>query len=157
MMEYLVSHQQYQLEIMNDDDFIGSSPYLVRADVGHGSGEGKTVIADRSETILGGLDAIDKLRDKLAGKFDGCETDSIFHVPRERKVLIQSKQSVPLTEIIRIPVDRREAFIDHVKERALQGMLEQADLVNAISYEEEIDHITQEKIIIAKLKVIIDE
>lgn len=78
-------------------------------------------------------------------------------VPHERKTTIQSIQKISPAELMSIPEYRREEFLDHVKEKALQGMLEQADLVNAVSYEEGIDPITHEKIIIAKLKVIIDE
>lgn len=117
---------------MNEDDFIGRSPYEVRTDIGHGSGD-------------------------LGVMVSGGEIDSTLHIPHERKTLIQSKQRVSSLELSHIPADRREEFIDHVKERALHGMLEQADLINAVSYEEGIDPMTDEKIIIAKLKVIIDE
>ena len=132
-MASLVSHQQFQLEIMNEDDFIGRSPYEVRTDIGHDSG------------------------DFLGVMVSGGEIDSTFHTPHERKTLIQSQQRVSSLELSHIPADRREEFIDRVKERALHGMVEQADLINAVSYEEEIDPIAHEKIIIAKLKVIIDE
>lgn len=180
---------------MNDDDidFLAREHLVLRSDTGHGSSEDKIVIADDSGHILGDLDALAELRDKLAGKFDGREVisamhkgtkdivdsmvgvgvgigdlgvrasasreamDSTFHIPRERKVLIQSQQRVSRSELFHIPEDRREEFLDHVKERALQGMIEQADLVNAVSYEEGIDPMTHEKIIIAKLKVIIDD
>lgn len=125
---------------MNEDDF-KSSPYAAHVDIGHGSDEGKTLIADYG-AILDDLD---------------IKADSIFHVPHERSILIQSQQRVSPLEFSRISWDRREAFIDHVKEKALQGMLEQADLVNAVSYEEETDPMTHDKIITAKLKVIIDE
>lgn len=156
---------------MNEDDFISNIPYTI---IGHGSDVSKTVIADSSGTTLGDLDALVELRDKLAGKvydITGVDTgigdldvgasrgamDSTFHIPHERKVLIQSQQRVSRLELLHISEDRREEFIDHVKEKALQGLIEQADLINAVSYDEGIDPITHEKIIMAKLKVIIDE
>ena len=97
-------------------------------DVGHGVSTSKSA----EETLFGG-------------------------VPRERKTTIQSIQKISPTELNPIPEDRREEFLDHVKEKALRGMIVQADLVNAVSYEEGIDTITHEKIITAKLEVIIDE
>lgn len=177
---------------MNDDDFLGSSPYSVHVDIGHASDEGKTVIADSSGTILGDLDALAELRDKLAGKFDGREViftmhkgtkgivdsmggiaraterfarpsfdsadlDDMLRVPHERRTVIQSQQRVSCSELLHIPEDRREEFLDHVKERALQGMLEQADLIGAVTYEEQVDTSTYEKVIVARLKVIIDD
>lgn len=122
-----------------NDDFISSGPYTI---IGHGSDVSKTIITDSSGTTIGDLD---------------IKSDSEFHVPHERSVIIQSHQRVSLMEILHIPEDRREEFLDHVKEKALRGMIEQTDLVNAVSYEEGIDPITHEKIITAKLKVIIDE
>lgn len=144
---------------MNDDDFLGSSPYLVRADMGHGSDE---VI---SAMHKGAKDIVDSIAGVGAGIGDlGVRAsasreaiDTIFHAPRERRVIIRSQQRVSHSELFHIPEDRREEFLDRVKEHALRGMIEQADLVNAVSYEEEIDPITYEKIIVAKLKVIIDE
>lgn len=127
---------------MNEDDFLDISPYEIPLDIVRGSDEGETLTTDSSGAILDDLD---------------IKADSIFHVPHERSVLIQSQQRVSPLEFSRISWNRREAFIDHVKEKALQGMLEQADLVNAISYEEETDPMTHDKIITAKLKVIIDE
>ena len=99
----------------------------VMVDVGHGVSTSKS----EKETLFGG-------------------------VPRERKTTIQSIQKVSTTELMSIPEDRREEFLDHIKERALHGMIEQADLINAVSYEEGADPMTHEKIIIAKLKVIIE-
>ena len=100
----------------------------VMVDVGHGVSTSKSA----EETLFGG-------------------------VPRERKTTIQSIQKISPTELMSIPEDRREEFLDIMKEKALQGIIEQTDLVNAVSYEEGIDPITHEKIITAKLKVIIDE
>ena len=135
-MEYLVSPQQFQLEIMNDD-LIALEELRKRiesddslrgmVDVGHGVSTSKS----EKETL-----------------FDD--------VPRERKTTIQSIQKISPTELMSIPEDRREEFLDHIKERALHGMIEQADLINAVSYEEGDDPMTHEKIIIAKLKVIIE-
>ena len=133
-MEYLVSHQQFQLEIMNDDLIaleelrkrIESDGHIM-VDVGHGVSTSKS----EKETLFGG-------------------------VPRERKTTIQSIQKISPTELMSIPEDRREEFLDHIKERALHGIIEQADLINAVSYEEGADPMTHEKIIIAKLKVIIE-
>ena len=99
----------------------------IMVDVGHGVSTSKS----EKETLFGG-------------------------VPRERKTTIQSIQKVSITELMTIPEDRREEFLDHIKERALHGMIEQADLINAVSYEEGTDPMTHEKIIIAKLKVIVE-
>ena len=161
MTEYLVSPQQFQLETMNDDDFLGSSPYYsTRVDVGHGS--------DRGETVLSDIDALAELRRKMEGAgytiMDTAKgTDSVISDMHrgmedigERTKIIQSQQKISHRELALIPEDRREEFLDHVKERALQGMIEQADLINAVSYEEDFDPMTHEKIIIAKLKVIIE-
>lgn len=129
---------------MNDDDFLGSSPYYsARVDVGHGS--------DRGETVLSDIDALAELRRKMEG-----EGYTIMEDIGERTKIIQSQQKISHRELALIPEDRREEFLDHVKERALQGMIEQADLINAVSYEEDFDPMTHEKVIIAKLKVIIE-
>ena len=117
------------------------------------------------------LTALEELRkriesgDSLRGMVDvghgvstsKSEKETLFgDVPRERKTTIQSTQKISPIELMSIPEDRREEFLDHIKERALHGMIEQADLINAVSYEEGADPMTHEKIIIAKLKVIIE-
>ena len=46
---------------MNDDDFLGSSPYYsARVDVGHGS--------DRGETVISDMDALARLKAQMEGK-----------------------------------------------------------------------------------------
>lgn len=156
-MASLVSHQQFQLETMNEDDFLTEiSAKLAEKFDGHevidAMHKGTKDIVDSIAGVCAGIGELGVVESASIDK-----VDTMFRTPRERKVLIQSQQRVSSEELSRIPEDRREEFLDHVKERALQGMIEQADLVNAISYEEGIDPMTHEKIIIAKLKVIIDE
>ena len=133
---------------MNDGDFLGSSPYYsAHVDVGHGS--------DRGETVISDMDALAELRRKMEGEGYTIMDRGMEDIG-ERTKIIQSQQNISHRELALIPEDRREEFLDHIKERALHGIIEQADLINAVSYEEGDDPMTHEKIIIAKLKVIIE-
>lgn len=127
--------------------------------------DGHIMVDSTAEGIYDVAAAHRDLGDSLRGMVDvghGVSTsksakETLFGgVPRERKTTIQSIQKISPAELMSIPEDRREEFLDHVKERALQGMIEQADLINAVSYEEDFDPMTHEKVIIAKLKVIIE-
>lgn len=142
---------------MNEDDFLTEISAKLA-----GKFDGHEVIdamhkgtKDIVDSIAGVCTGIGGLGVRTSASRD--TVDTTFRTPRERKILIQSQQRVSHEELFRISEYRREEFLDHVKEKALQGMLYQADLVNAVSYEEGIDPMTHEKIIIAKLKVIIDE
>lgn len=145
---------------MNEDDFLTEISAKLA-----GKFDGHEVIdamhkgtKDIVDSIAGVCTGIGELGVSASASRDTIDAiDTMFRTPRERKVLIKSQQRVSPLEFSHIPKNRREAFLDYVKEKALQGMLEQADLVNAVSYEEGIDPMTHEKIIIAKLKVIIDE
>ena len=158
-MEYLVSPQQFQLEIMNDD-LIALEELRKRIE-----SDGHIMVDSTAKDIYDVAaehrDLVDSLR-VMTDVGHGVSTsksskETLFgDVPRERKMTIQSIQKIFPTELMSIPEDRREEFLDHIKERALHGLIEQADLINAVSYEEGADPMTHEKIIIAKLKVIIE-
>lgn len=160
MTASLVSRQQFQLEIMNDDDLTAleelrklmeSGGHIMVDSTAKDSYEVASTHRDLGDSLRGmvdvghGVSASKSARETLFGS-----------VPRERGTIIQSIQRVSPSEFMGIPKERREEFLDHVKEKALQGMIEQADLINAVSYEEGVDPITHEQIIIAKLKVIIE-
>lgn len=156
MREYPVSRPQFQLETMNDDlTYLEElKPKAVEEFRKHMESGGHDVISahrDLGDSLRGITEATHEVSASRSAR------ETLFGIPYGRSTTIQAIQKISPAELMSIPEDIREEFLDDAKERALHGMIEQADLINAVSYETSIDPLTRETIVIAKLKVIIDE